>query len=231
MNIQLSGPNPYHHLRVKDQRGQAVLGIGVIVGVGPHARAQFFNTVGLTEVTPDTWRQIDTEALARELEVDRVAVNIGRYWTVDDVWIMAGYRRSFCGVEMAWLGEMVAADLFRQFQPDNAYIPSLIKRPTNWIFHAGRRLNLIREANGTVWVQQEYTKAVDPTLTIDNLHQLGSKYKRLPKGWKFESKILDRELSLDTMRCDGWASIMRDELGCTYQACGYGHDCSASYIP
>ena len=231
MKIQLSGPNSYNHLRVAGQRGKPTVGIAVFLGVGPLARVQFYNTTGLTECTSNTWRKIDTETLARELEVDRVATNGGRYWTIDEYWAVGGERRNFSGLEMAWLGEMVAADMMRQFGIENAYIPSLIKRPTNWVYHAGRRVNLIREPNGTVWVQQEYTKAVDRTLTIDNLDTLGSRYKRLPKGWKFESKILDRELSLDTMRSDGWAAIMRDELGCTYQASCYGHDTSANYNP
>ena len=29
----------------------------------------------------------------------------------------------------------------------------------------------------------------------------------------------------------GWAAIIRDDLGCTYQACGYGADTSANYVP
>jgi hypothetical protein len=231
MKMQLSGPNPYQHLRVKDQRGQPVVGIAVNIGVGPHERTQFFNSVGLTVVTEDTWRQIDAEALTRELEVDRVAVNGGRIWTMDEVWIVSGLQRSFSGVVLGWFGEMISADLFRQLKPENAYVPSLIKRPTNWVYYAGRRVNLLREPNGTVWVQQEYTKALDPTLTMDNLDQLGSKFSKLPAGWTFESKVLDRELSLDTMRSDGWASIIRDELGCSWQACGYGHDTSANYVP
>ena len=88
-----------------------------------------------------------------------------------------------------------------------------------------------REPGGPVWVMQEYTKTVDPSLDIDNLHRVGSKLKNLPAGWTFETKVLTEELSLDTMRSDGWASIIRDELGCTYQACGYGADSSANYVP
>jgi hypothetical protein len=64
----------------------------------------------------------------------------------------------------------------------NAYAPNLIYRNTNWVFKAGKPVHLLREPNGTVWVMQEYTKAVDPSLTPDNLHQLGSKLKNLPKA-------------------------------------------------
>jgi hypothetical protein len=78
---------------------------------------------------------------------------------------------------------------------------------------------------------QEFTKAVDPSLDVDNLREVGGRLKNPPKGWTFETKVLTRNLSLDTARAGAWAAIMRDELHCTYQACGYGADVSASYVP
>ena len=78
--------------------------------------------------------------------------------------------------------------------------PSLIRRNTIWTFKAGKPVYLLREPNGPVWVLQEYTKAVDPSLTADNLNELGGKLKNLPKGWKFETKVLTKDLSLDTGR-------------------------------
>lgn len=78
---------------------------------------------------------------------------------------------------------------------------------------------------------QEYTKDVDPSLTLDNLDQVGRKLKNLPQGWTYETKVLTEDLSLDTARCDGWAAIIRDEFHCTYQGCGYGADTSANYVP
>ena len=53
----------------------------------------------------------------------------------------------------------------------------------------------------------------------------------MPQGWKFETKVLTENLSLDTGRAGGWAAIIRDDLGNTYQGCGYGADTSANYVP
>jgi hypothetical protein len=130
---------------------------------------------------------------------------------------------------MNWVGDMTGAEMVAQFE--NAYLPCLIRRDTIWTWRAGKPVHLLREPGGPVWVLQEYTKAADPSLTPDNLDQLGSKLKNLPKGWKFETKVLTKDLVLDTGRCGGWAAIMRDELHCTYQACGYGADTSANYVP
>ena len=41
---------------------------------------------------------------------------------------------------------------------------------------------------------------------------------------------LTKDLVLDTGRCGGWAAIIRDDLHCTYQGCGYGADTSANYV-
>jgi hypothetical protein len=136
---------------------------------------------------------------------------------------------NFDGVNLLYGGEMTAAEMMAQMA--KAYSPNLIYRNSNWIWHSGTPVHLLREPNGTVWVMQEYTKDVDPSLTLDNLHQVGAKLKNLPKGWVFETKVLTQELSLNTSRCDGWAAIIRDELHCTYQGCGYGADTSANYVP
>ena len=77
----------------------------------------------------------------------------------------------------------------------------MIQRNTIWTFKAGKPVHLLREPGGTVWVLQEYTKAVDPSLTPDNLNEVGGKLKNLPKGWKFETKVLTKDLVLDTGRC------------------------------
>lgn len=223
------GPNMCNRIHVKNHRGMPFGGCAVIIGTGRNARAHMHATTGISTISPETMAKIDTEKLARELGADMCAVNRGRIWTIDDLEFQGGYIIDFHGVKMTWVGEMVAENLFQQFQ--NAYLPSLIQRFTNWIYHAGKPVHLLREPGGPVWVMQEYTKATDPSLELDNLDQVGSKLKSLPEGWTFETKILTDELSLDTMRSDGWASILRDELGCTYQACGYGGDTSANYVP
>jgi hypothetical protein len=223
------GPNPCNRIHVKGTRDQKFAGCAVIVGSGRNARSHMHATTGISVATDKTPDMIDPVKLAKELDVEMCAVNRGRIWTIDEAEFLGGYIVDFHGVKMTWVGEMVAANLLEQFH--NAYLPSLIQRFTAWTYYVGKPIHVLREPGGPVWVMQEYTKAVDSTLNINNLHTVGKKLKNLPKGWKFETIILTEELVLDTMRSDGWASILRDELGCTYQACGYGGDTSANYIP
>ncbi len=213
----------------KNTRGRPFCGLGAFVGSGATARAHVYTAANLDEITLDSHKKMDPVRLAKQFEVDMCAVNGGRYWLMDETDIQGGDVVDFDGVKLLYGGEMTAAEMMGQMA--KAYTPNLIYRNSNWIWHAGTPVHLLREPNGTVWVMQEYTKDVDPSLTLDNLHQVGAKLKNLPKGWVFETKVLTQELSLNTARCDGWAAIIRDELHCTYQGCGYGADTSANYVP
>ena len=125
---------------------------------------------------------------------------------MDEIKFLVGETQNFHGVELRWGGDMTGAEMISQMQ--NAYVPSLIRRSSVWTFKAGKSVFLLREPNGAVWVLQEYTKAVDPSLTPDNLNALGGKLKNLPQGWKFETKVLEKDLVLDTSkRADGRPSF------------------------
>ena len=220
--------DPKSKMSFKNTRGLAFHGMGAFVGTGKTQRAHVFTAASIP-VDPEAYKKIDPKKLAAELGVDMCAVNHGRFWMMDEIEFVVSDIQNFHGVELRWGGDMTGAEMVSQMQ--NAYVPSLIQRTSNWVWHAGKPLHLLRDPGGPVWVLQEYTKAVDPSLTADNLDTLAGKLKNLPPGWKFETKVITENLSLDTGRAGGWAAIIRDDLGCTYQGCGYGADTSANYVP
>ena len=223
-----TGLDPTSRVNFKNVRGFSFHGMGAFVGTGRTQRAHVYTAASIP-VDPEAYKKIDPEKLAHELGVDMCAVNSGRFWMMDEIDVLVGEVQDFHGVEMRWAGDMTGAEMIAQFR--DAYAPNLIYRNTNWTFYAGKPVYLLRDPEGATWVLQEFTKDVDPSLEADNLEVLGDKYKELPEGWTFETKILDENLSLDTSRAGGWAAIIRDEFHCTYQGCGYGADTSANYIP
>ena len=227
MNLR-PGPNRKDRIHVKNTRGIACCGLGAFVGVGKTQRAHVYTATSVTDVTPETHKKIDPKRLARELEVDLCAVDRGCFWTMDEMHFQGGEVVDFHGVGMVWAGDMTGAAMKTQL--NEAYSPALIYRNTEWIYHAGKPVHLLREPNGTAWVMQEFTNDVDPSLRVENLNMVGSKLSKLPKGWAFETRVLVTNLSLDTHRAGGWAAILSDELHCTYQGCGYGADASANYV-
>ena len=217
-------------VHANNTRGAAFCGLGAFVGVGKTQRAHVYTAASLP-VGPNDHKKIDPERLARELEVDKCAVNSGRFWMMDEVDYAGGDTVDFHGVEDELAEDMTGAEMMTQFQ--SAYVPLLIQRNTIWTWHAGKPVHLLREpAAPSGSCRSIRRRSINSSLTPDNLDTVGSKLKNLPKGWTFETKVLAKNLSLDTGGAPGgWAAILRDELHCTYQGCGYGADTSANYVP
>jgi hypothetical protein len=215
---------------VKNTRGMPFGGAAVMVGTGRNQRAHVYTATGCSELVPGSLEKIDGKALAAAFgsNVKAVAANIGRVWTMDEMTIELGEVVDFGSVKLCWVADMSGDEATAQMA-EGPYAIGKILRNTEWIYKAGTKVQLLREPGGIVWVMQEYTNDVDPTLTIDNLDTVGSKLKNLPPGWTFETKVLTKDLSLDTRRTGLWASIVRDELGNTYQ--GTGFDDMANYVP
>jgi hypothetical protein len=230
MKLPHSVFDPFNHVKFANCRDTRYLGAAIVVGKGLNGRAHMNANAG-NEPTPNdfVWKP-DPGTKAEEFGVDMVVPNTGRIWTFDHGECQYGYTWDFGGAKMGHLGQMVAKDLIAHFEGPG-YVPTLLTRLTRWTWEAGKEVFLLREPNGTVWVMQEYTRDKDPSLTISTLKDIGPKLKTLPKGWKFETKVLEKDLVADTTKSDGWASIIRDDLHNTYQAMGYDSDTSANYIP
>jgi len=67
--------------------------------------------------------------------------------------------------------------------------------------------------DGRAYVMQAYCIGVDPTLTQDNLSDLGSRLS-MPEGWSFRTRTLDAELIVDTTATV--ATVVQDELENSY---------------
>ena len=143
----------------KNTRGRPFCGLAAFVGTGPTMRAHVYTAANLDEITIDSHKKMDGARLAKQFEVDMCMVNGGRYWLMDDQDVQGGDVVNFDGVNLLYGGEMTGAEMTAQMQ--TPYAPNLIYRNTNWIWHAGTPVHLLREPNGTVWVMQEYTKDVD----------------------------------------------------------------------
>jgi hypothetical protein len=83
-------------------------------------------------------------------------------------------------------------------------------------FMKGRPVFILEDPDGMPWVMQAYSLIVDPNLTYADLQTLGGMLK-LPPGWKYRVKVLDRDLTIRAV--NGQARIVQDNLENTYDAC------------
>jgi hypothetical protein len=113
-------------------------------------------------------------------------------------------------------------------KPFSAYTPMAPSRHSKYEWLQGSQVYLLRDPNGRVWIMQAYTKLVDKTLTLADLPKLDSKLK-LPPGWKYEVKTLDRNLTYVPPAPGYVAHAVADDLQNVYQGCGFDDACN--YIP
>ena len=76
-----------------------------------------------------------------------------------------------------------------------AYKVLVSKRTSRMIFNAGETVYELITPEGAVYTMFSLSLKVDPNNTIENLPTLGERLT-LPKGWKFRSRKLDKEMVL-----------------------------------
>jgi hypothetical protein len=100
----------------------------------------FYNTTGLNDCPPATWRSVDPRELARDFGVPAVHLNGPRFWTLDQIAARAtGEVLSFGGLDARRVAELpIPPGLDLAAGPAGRYYRDItIRRETEWIFAAG----------------------------------------------------------------------------------------------
>lgn len=109
------------------------------------------------------------------------------------------------------------------------YTPMEIHRRTKYLYEKGKKVYLLTPPEGkTVYVMQAYTNHFDKGRTIDKLDGLAGTLK-LPSGWTYKVKTLDKDLTIEPGKAGGVAHIIQDDLRNTYEGCGF--DAACDFVP
>jgi hypothetical protein len=130
---------------------------------------------------------------------------------------LVGEPREFDSLAFNFMAKMTMPPGFTpgKGQAGFAYKPTQIRRNSTYEFLKGKPVFLLQSPDGHTWVMQTYTTHTDASLTEAGLPNVARKLK-LPAGWQFEAKTLDRELVIHTT---GLAHIVPDDLENMYQGC------------
>src|SRR5262245_49357953 len=198
-----------------DQFGERyceVLGV-TIAAAG--TTAEVWGTQGLNDCPAEGFASIDARATAAELNATVAILNGPRYWVLDSIVANeltgSGALRSFGGVEMR---SIATVELGKGIPDRSPYHAVSVNRDTEFGFDAGRTIYELTSPDGSRYVMQSYSAQVDPTLTVDDLGDLGRRLQ-LPPGWTFESRVLEAPLVVEDV--DGVATVVQDELQNSYQ--------------
>ena len=208
-------------------RGFGQCEIFLLKGMAGRYEAQVYNTTQLNDCPPSKFDPINANLLAKKTGADVVWKNPRRFWMMDHLTVaLVGEPREFDGLRFNFVANMQMPPNFTpgEGQAGLAFQPTQIRRNSKYEFVKGKPVFLLLSPDGHTWVMQTYTTHTDPTLTEADLPNLGKRLK-LPPGWQFKLKTLDRDLTITTT---GLAHIVPDNLENMYQGC---FDDVCSFVP
>jgi hypothetical protein len=176
------------------------------------------------------WEKLDPAALSDRLDVWSVVKDGPRFWALDWMELPMAPERSFGPLKARWVGQRSLPEGARSGErwwvP---FTPEKVGSKTRQGYARGQTVFVLEDSQGTPWVLQSWSRGVDATLTSDGLATLERRLS-LPPGWKFRTRVLDRDLAVEAV--DGFAWIVRDGLDGTYVACfDQGEHSSCTFKP
>jgi hypothetical protein len=197
----------------RDMRGVRYCEIFVVKRHLLRLRGQVYTTIGLNDCPAAQWAALSADRLRAELHADAIVLNGPRYFMMDRIASadMSGEVVEFDGLAMRQVG--VVELPLRRRPGVEPYTGTAIERTTEYTFRAGRPVYELVPPTGPGYVLQSYAHIVDDTLTIESLATLGERL-RLPSGWRYAVRTLDRDL---TLRTSGTITVIQDDFRDTYQ--------------
>ena len=195
----------------------------LVDGLGqPGARADVYGTQGVNGCPQASWETLAPGPIAREWDADVALMNGPRYSIMDSV---GGTPPSSEGDSVRpdeiTFGELRMRRLTSVLLPvggapgeTTGYQVAGVERDNIWIFYEGRRIYELIDPEGTRWVMQARSQAIDPDLQLEDLQFLGERLA-LPDGWSFDTRILEERLEVPAI--NGVAEVVQDEYQNTYQ--------------
>ena len=200
---------------ISDMRGVRYGEVLAVFIRGGIVEAEVYGTQMLNDCPAELWDGLVADDIAKELEAFAVKLNGPRHWMLDGlgtkVNAMEPIFREFNGLQMRRIAVI-------KFEPGVApitvpYEERFVDRGAQFFFDAGSVVYELVNPEGKAYVLQAYCIGVDPTISQDNLSELGARLA-LPEGWSYRSRILDEELVVDTT--GQVATVIQDEFENTY---------------
>lgn len=180
-------------------------------GGPPDGRVVVWNTIGLNDCPAEWWEGLDASEIAADRGDSLVLLNGPRYFLMDSAKAVTGAVHDFDGEQLrrvATIPIRTTADLSQA-----PYTDREIDRTNTWHWQEGRRVYELLAPNGSTYLMQSLSQIVDPGQTKADLRTLGARLD-LPQGWRYRVRRLKRPL---TLRANGSATIIQDDLKNTYQ--------------
>jgi hypothetical protein len=167
-------------------------------------RANVYNTTSLngwTKANKDSAPEalvesLDREKLAKQNGVFLVYLNGPKLWAPDWFEVEVGKLRDFGGLKAPWVANVDLKGIDLKGSQSNAYRTTTIERKSRVGWNKGTKVFLIDDSDGNTWVLKGIQLGLKSTDTYDGItaNFAETRLKNFPAGWKFRTKVLDRDL-------------------------------------
>jgi len=184
-----------------------------------------FNSTGIP-ASKDTAPQalvegLDFNKMKTEYGVLGASLNGPKLWMLDWAEIAVGVTRDFNGIKAPWVAQLNMGDNAGGVAETTPYKPFTIARKSAVGWNKGTTALLLDDADGNTWIMKGFQLGLKPQYTYEQFVAAGaSNFKKLPPGWKFRVKVLDKDLN--EVPVTGVATIMADEFFNVYDKTGPG---------
>lgn len=164
---------------------------------------------------------LDFEKIKMEYNIAGASLNGPKLWTPDWSEVEVGVERDFNGIKAPWVAQLNMGDKPVAVSESTPYAPTTIARKSALGWKKGTTVLLLDDANGNTYIMKGFQVGIVPKYTYEQFVAAGqSQFKKLPEGWKFRVKTLEKEL-IETPQ-DGVATILADEFFNVYDKTGPG---------
>jgi hypothetical protein len=164
---------------------------------------------------------LDFEKMKQEYGLKGASLNGPKLWTPDYTDIEMGVVRDFNGIKAAWVAQLNMGDNAGGVSETTPYKTETIARKSELGWKKGTTVVLLDDTEGNTYILKGFQLGLKPKFTYEQFVAAGqSSFKKLPAGWKFRVKTLDKDL-IETPE-NGLATIMADEFFNVYDKTGPG---------
>lgn len=164
---------------------------------------------------------LDFEKMKQEYGVKGASLNGPKFWLPDWTEIDMGAERDFNGIKATWVAQLNMGNNTGGVAESTPYKSMTIARKSALGYNKGTSVLLLDDTEGNTWIMKGFQLGLKPQYTYEQFVAAGqSNFKKLPEGWKFRVKKLDRDL-IETPE-NGVATIMPDEFFNIYDKTGPG---------
>jgi hypothetical protein len=175
--------------------------------------AEVYGTQMLNDCPQHLWEKLDAAAIAKELGAVFVKLNGPRKWVLDGLGTKVAHvepvLRDFGGIMFRRIATIHLGDK----PAGGPYTENRVNRGAVFFFDAGKPVYELVNPDGKAYVMQALCMGVDASMSEESLPSLGSRLA-LPTGWTYRTRVLDRELVVDTTA--SLATVLQDEFENSY---------------